>query len=268
MSFFKKVLGSVGIGAAKIDTILATSTVQPGEDVSGIIKITGGKVEQNINKIDLDILCNYTVEKEVERTNSDGDDTTETVTEVKQHKLTSYKFDEEFVIAPGDSKELPFTITLSAEAPLTVGKSKVWVDTNLDIDMALDKSDKDYIKVVPNQLQQAVFDALQSIGFQLYDADSEGVGKTRFSSLPFIQEFEFKTVSGEFHGDLDELEVVFVANGQRLDVIFEIDRKARGLFGFMSEALGRDESVVRIQIDEDDLDDLEDKIFDLIESNC
>jgi len=38
---------SVGIGAAKVDTILDYTDVEPGGEISGIVKITGGKVEQN-----------------------------------------------------------------------------------------------------------------------------------------------------------------------------------------------------------------------------
>ena len=82
MSFFNKVLGAVGIGAAKIDTLLTNTEVEPGGEVSGIVRITGGKTEQNIKKIDLDLVCNYTVEIEEDDRQSDE----------AEHAETAYDF--------------------------------------------------------------------------------------------------------------------------------------------------------------------------------
>ena len=135
MSLFNKVLGAVGIGAAKVDTQLDNPEVEPGGEVSGLVKITGGKTEQNINKIDLDLICNYTVE--IEREDSEGN--SETITQVRKHTLDRFKIEETFTITPGEVREIPFAFTLSEDAPLTVGHSKTWIDTNLDIEMALDK---------------------------------------------------------------------------------------------------------------------------------
>ncbi|WDE06769.1 sporulation protein [Thalassomonas viridans] len=264
MSFFNKVLGAVGIGAAKVDTILTNTEVEPGEEVCGTVKITGGKTEQNINKIDLDLICNYTVE--VEREDSEGE--TETFTETRTHILDRFKLDESFTITPGEVREIPFAFTLSEDAPLTVGHSKTWVDTNLDIEMALDKSDKDYLHIVPNSLQLAVIHALEAIGFQLYEADCEGIESASFSRLPFVQELEFKTISGDFHRKLDEVEVVFFPRGEQLEVIFEIDRKARGIMGFFQEALDLDESNARLVVSEANLDSLTQDIYDIIDDNC
>ncbi|SFD41209.1 sporulation protein [Pseudoalteromonas denitrificans] len=263
MSIFNKVLSSVGIGAAKVDTVLEYSEVEPGGEISGVVKIVGGKVEQNINKIDLDVICNYTVE--VEREDSDGNE--ETVTKVKKYKLTSYKIKEAFTIQPKEKIDIPFSFELSQDAPLSVGQSKTWIDTNLDIERALDKSDKDYLHVSANDLQQAVIDALEELGFRLYEADCEGIESASFSRLPFVQELEFKTISGDFHGKFDEVEVVFFARGEQLEVVFEIDRKSKGLMGFFKEAMDLDESNARLVVTEDDIDDLEDSIYEILENN-
>ncbi|MCO7190779.1 MULTISPECIES: sporulation protein [unclassified Pseudoalteromonas] len=260
MSFFKKALGAVGIGAAKVDTLLDHHQVAPGEEISGTVKINGGKVAQEINKIDLKVMCTYTVERE----NSEGE--SETVT--KQHTLAKFRINERFAIEPGDEKHIPFAFDLDLETPITVGESQTWIATNLDIDMALDKSDRDYIRVVPTDLQQAVIDSMEELGFKLYESDCEGIEEASFSRLPFVQELEFKTIAGEFHGRFDEVEIVFFNRGSQLEVIFEIDRKARGLRGFFAEALDLDESKARLVIDEDNLEDLEDLIYDLLEDNC
>ena len=62
MSAFNKVLASVGIGAATVDTKLESEQVVPGEDVQGIVEIQGGKVEQQINEIYLSIHTQYVKE--------------------------------------------------------------------------------------------------------------------------------------------------------------------------------------------------------------
>ncbi|TMO60273.1 sporulation protein [Pseudoalteromonas aurantia] len=259
MSFFKKVLGTVGIGAAKVDAILEYNQIAPGEEISGTVKIVGGKIEQEINKIDLNVVCNYTVEKE----NDDG----ESVTINKNHTLAKYHINESFTISPSEEKLIPFAFDLALEAPITVGQSRTWLTTNLDIDMALDKSDKDFIHVTPTELQQAVIDSLEELGFKLYESDCEGIESASFSRLPFVQELEFKTISGDFHGRFDEVEIVFFNRGEQLEVIFEIDRKAKGLMGFFAEALDLDESNARLVVTEDDIEDLEDHIYTILEAN-
>ncbi|RXE95592.1 sporulation protein [Pseudoalteromonas sp. PS5] len=259
MSFFKKALGAVGIGAAKVDTVLDHHQAAPGEEISGIVKIIGGKVAQEINKIDLKVMCNYTVEKE----DSEG----ETITVTKSHTLAAFHIDEQFTIEPGDEKHIPFTLDLAEETPLTVGQSKTWIATNLDIDMALDKSDRDYLHIVPSELQQAVIDAMEALGFKLYESDCEGIDEVSFSRLPFVQELEFKTITGDFHGRFDEVEMVFFTRGEQLEVIFEMDRKARGLKGFFAEALDLDESKSRLLISAEDIEALEDIIYDMLEQH-
>ncbi|WP_440054252.1 sporulation protein [Pseudoalteromonas sp. T1lg65] len=259
MSFFKKALGAVGIGAAKVDTILDHHQYAPGEEISGTVLIKGGKVAQEINKIDLKVMCNYTIERE------DEEGETETIT--KHHTLAKFHINERFTIEPGEEKHVPFAFDLELEAPISVGHSETWIATNLDIDMALDKSDRDYIDVVPTELQQAVIDALEELGFKLYESDCEGIEEVSFSRLPFVQELEFKTIAGDFHGRFDEVEVVFFNRGSQLEVIFEIDRRARGFKGFFAEALDLDESKARLVVDEGNVDELEDLIYEMLENN-
>jgi len=55
MSFFNKVLASVGIGAATVDTILEKEEVMFGEEIKGIVNIRGGNTEQRIDDIYLTI---------------------------------------------------------------------------------------------------------------------------------------------------------------------------------------------------------------------
>lgn len=261
MSFFSKALSKVGIGAAKIDAVLDNQQVQPGEQLHGVLNITGGKVEQQINKIDLDVYCNYFVEEEYEE-----DEETKTRVVEQTCRINSFDVNESFTIGPGEEKSIDFSIELSLQAPLSFGKSKTWLQTNLDIDFALDKQDRDYLHVVPNPLQQAVLNAVAELGFDMVEAESEGCSSHR-GELPFIQEFEFKAHRGDFAGRLDELEVVMMCYPDELGVHLEIDRRARGFSGFIANMFGRDETNVYLSVTEDNADSIIDEIYELIDSN-
>jgi len=259
MSFLSKALSKVGIGAAKVDAILDSSTLSPGEDISGVIDIKGGSVEQQINKLDLDVYCNYFVEIEDE----------EGETDIQEHfcKINSWKIEQSFVIEAGEQRQIPFSFQLSHQAPISVGKSTTWLKTNLDIDFALDKSDKDYFNVVANEMQAEVFNALQDLGFELVEAECEGYDN-HHDDLPFIQEFEFKARGGDFRGRLKELEMVMFSNEHELVLRLEVDRKIKGIGGFFAKAFGRDEVKVNTRIDQSNIGDVQDILYTIIDDNC
>jgi sporulation-control protein len=268
MAFLKKMLSKVGIGAARIDARIEKEELIPGESLTGSLVITGGKVEQEINKIDLALVCNYTVEMEKENEDDEGNITTDTVTETRTHSLCKQVVEESFTIQPDEVREIPFSIELPASAPLSVGKTETWLTTNLDIDSALDKQDKDFITVMPTPAQQALFDAMTSLGFILQEADCEGSSRLKSEGLPFVQEFEYVPDSGSFAGRLDEVELVPLVRDDGLEVLMEVDRKARGLSGLLAEVMGRDESTLRFTVQNDELDDLESMISEMIEANA
>ncbi len=259
MSFFKKVLSKVGIGAAKIDAVLDQTELHPGQTISGYINITGGNAAQQINKIDLNVFSNYFAEEEYEE-----DDETHTRIIERQAIITAHKISQSFEIAAEENKQIPFELTLPEQAPLSIGKSNTWLETNLDIDFALDKHDKDYIKVVASPLQEATLDALLDLGFEMDEVENEACS-SQMSRLPFIQEFEFKARTGDFAGKLDELELIMIARNNSLDLHLEIDRRARGFSGFFAEALGRDETNVRLNINDDNITEISDMLYDVID---
>jgi len=239
MSFFKRMLSSVGIGAATVDTVLHGERFTPGEQMEATVNITGGNIEQAIDAIYFSVHNTYEAEYE-----SDG----ETKTTTKTATLARHKVTEPFVIHPDEAKALPVSLRLPLDAPLTLGKTKVWVQTGLDIKRAIDPGDKDYIKVAPNALMQTMFDAMQQLGFALFQAECEAAGSLSRNGRPFIQEFEFKPTAGPYRGQLDELEVVCFPKADRLDLLLEIDRKARGFSGWLSEALDLDERRLMLSI--------------------
>ncbi len=262
MSFFSKMLSKVGVGAATIDAVLDHEQAEPGQPISGVINIVGGKVDQQINKIDLDVYCNYFVEETIEEDNESHTRKIE-----KTCRINSFDIAENFTIGSGEKKKLNFSFELSPHAPLSAGHCKSWLKTNLDIDYALDTDDKDYIDIRPNPLQAATIAALIDLGFEVVEVESEGCHCDR-TTLPFIQEFEFVARSGEFRGKLDEVELVMFINGDNLDIFLEIDRRSKGLGGFFATAFGRDETNVHLTISPDEVEQLGDMLHEIISENC
>ncbi|WP_436372483.1 sporulation protein [Cytobacillus sp. BC1816] len=252
MSFFNKVLASVGIGSAKVDTKLEKDSAAPGEPLRGIVEITGGSTEQKIDDIYLSLNTTYIKE---------SDDKKYTVSGL----IDRFRLAQAFTLAANERKEIPFSFNLPSDTPLSFGKTKIWVATGLDIKNAVDPADKDYIRVVPNPLMDSVLNAASRIGFRLREAECEQAPHRLRRRLPFIQEFEFVPVSGPFRGKLDELEVVFFpqSNGET-EIMMQVDRRARGLGGFLAEALEMDETFVRFTATNADIPYMQQKLQSVI----
>ena len=112
-----------------------------------------------------------------------------------------------------------------------------------------------------------MFRSLEELGFVLREAGCEEARHWK-NRLPFLQEFEFKPHGGPFSGRLDEVEIVFFCEGDTLEVLMAVDRRARGFRGFMDEALGRDETMVRFEVIPEELDDLTDNLYEMINNFC
>lgn len=230
---FKKILASVGIGAAKVDARLFDDTLMPGEAIAGEVHIIGGDVPQNVDDVYLYIVTEY--KQEV-------DDSTVT----RECELVKYRLAERFSLQPRETKVMPFSVQLPYETPLTIGHQPVYLRTGLDISSAIDPKDKDYLQVRPHPLMQQVLNAVESLGFQLKEVDCE-YSRHLGSRYPFVQEFEFRPI-GKYRGRLDELEVIFSLHADGLEVFLEIDRKARGFGGFFQEAFDMNDRYARLSV--------------------
>ncbi|MFG6116090.1 sporulation protein [Halobacillus sp. MO56] len=232
---FKKLLASVGVGAAKVDTQLEKDHFVPGEDVHGKVVIQGGDVEQSIDSIHIFLM-------------------TEAIREVDDRKVTEkvdlqkYPIANQVTIQAGETKELPFSIKLPYHVPASLGKLPIWFETGVDIPMALDPEDRDPIRVAPHPYIEKVLNALDNnLGFHLRKVEMEA--SKRFG---YVQEFEF-TPGGEYRSYLDELEVIFFLQENHVDVMLEVDRRARGLGGLFAEALEIDESRAKVTLTSQEL---------------
>jgi sporulation-control protein len=253
MSFFNKVFASIGIGSATVDTKLEKETLIPGDEVRGVVEIKGGNIEQKIDEIHLSLNTTYIKE---------SDDKKFTKTAV----IDRFRLNEPFTIQPKETKQIPFSFHLPVDTPVSLGRTNIWVSTGVDIKNSVDPSDKDYIKVLPNKLTEAVLNAVAELGFRLREVECEEAPYRLRRRLPFVQEFEFVPVSGAFRGRLDELELVFFQVSQsETEIHMQVDRRARGLGGFLSEALEMDESHVHLTVRASDISSLREKLGSVIQ---
>ncbi|WP_102348530.1 sporulation protein [Bacillus sp. Marseille-P3661] len=252
MSFFGKMFASIGIGSAKVDTVLANDKLTPGEEIKGKVVVKGGNVQQEIDEIYLSVVTFY--EREV----NDKKVKEETV-------IGKYRLSERFSINQNETQEIPFSFMLPIDTPVTLGKTKVWVQTGLDIKMAIDPADRDYIEVNAHPLMNAFLNTVTDLGFRLREVEVQAAPRHIRGRLPFLQEFEFVPISGEFRGRLDELEVVFISiRPDQMDVLLQVDRRANNLGGLFSEMLNMDETNLKISVSKEDIPYLKQKLENLI----
>ncbi len=249
MSFFKKALSRIGIGAAKVDCQPDQSAITAGETLTGTILVVGGSVEQDINKVEVVLCCNYF--DETTRTDSDGD--TETIEVEKTAKIASVQLDYISRIEPERTVRIPFELVIPKYTPITAGRSRVWLETALDIDYAIDQHDKDHLKVDPSPTQYAFLEVVESMGFTLTEVQCD---KAKKLPLGIGQEFEYKPLQEPYRSKLDEIEFVFYESDEALTVWFEVDKRARGLKGIFSELLNTDEQLHRLIITSTDKADI------------
>lgn len=235
----KNLFASVGIGSAKLDARVLGGTLVPGGDLAGEISIRGGSATQEIRGVSLRIVTDF--EDEV------GDDTVRVPV-----VLSEFRIPEQITVAPGETLTLPFTLDVPYETPVTVGRQRVFLKSGLDIQKAIDASDKDELTISPTPLMQGVLDGMERLGFRLHRANCE---KDRHlgRGVPFVQEFEFKPTDGFYRSRVDEIDVMFMPKAGGVDILLEVDRKARGLSGFFESAMNRDDRYVRLSATDADL---------------
>ncbi|MEF9935243.1 sporulation protein [Clostridium sp.] len=240
MSFFKKTMANVlGIGGTKIDTIIDTNSVPNGGTVEGSIIIKGGKVEQKVSKVKLNLDTSY---------DKEGDESTYTV----HTTLQSYELPINRLIQPGEVYREEFKFKITPNTPISIPKHRVYISTNLDIEGAIDSGDGDPLNVYANRYMQVIIDAVNELGFRIREVENIK-GSYIYGNQPFVQEFEFVPTGGVFYRRLDELEVIFIHKQNGIDIFLQVDRKANGFGGLLSEKFSLDETNVKIYLSYDEI---------------
>ncbi|MHC1685065.1 MAG: sporulation protein [Clostridiaceae bacterium] len=238
MSLFKKVLSSVGIGSAQVNTELSKSRVRIGEEIQGVVNIRGGAVEQTISRVEVELKTEYIKEVNDRK-------------EKRVATIAKLVLDRDIVVAPNENKQMSFSLRVPDHTPISMNKRNVWVETELEIPLALDPEDRDYVEIKPSRTMEVVLDAvINKLGFRLREVECNA-GYIGGSQGGFIQEFEFVPQSA-FRGKLDELEITFLPDPEGVSLFMQVDRRARDFKSLLQEAVGLDEKYIRLTISDND----------------
>ncbi len=154
MGLFSKLFMSLGFGEAKIETIFDDDSVRQGGDLTGIICLRGGSSDIKFDGIFVELFGEYLSGEE--------DDVV-----LETAKIGELQLAEDFVLEEDADVELPFSLSLPPNAPITTkdllsedDKSNVYMRTSLKVDFADDPEDFDRINVYPSREVETVILAL------------------------------------------------------------------------------------------------------------
>lgn len=186
---FEKILTIIGIGSAKVETLVYNMKTKHDQDFNGIVKVTGGKSEQNINGIYLKLFY--------EAYNPSDDTEFHDIEE----ELFKIEIKETFEIEEGEERVFPFSMKVPSHAPLTTKKQKIYLKTEVDIPYSTNPSDLDEIFIYDPEFDEFVH-KLEELGFYM----EENSGKTVLSIDKETQIFTFYSHYEEVSVDKIELE--------------------------------------------------------------
>ncbi|MBA4494001.1 sporulation protein [Paenactinomyces guangxiensis] len=194
---FKKFMAQLGKGAAQVDLVLDKEEYTLGEQVNGELLIQGGTVEQDINKIDIDLFMSAHVGEQ-------------------EHSVLIHRFEfhDSFKIQPSERKTLPFSYQLPKNLLLSGYSVSYYFITHLDIAAGVDSTDRDPIIVIPPGRFQNVLTALGQLGFR------EKYGSRSFDG--HLQEFEF-TPTSFLKDEVKEVEFVAALEDEGIHLLLEVD---------------------------------------------
>ncbi len=215
---FKKILATLGIGAVKVDTILETEYLQPGQFFNAEIVIKGGEVKQEISNLHLTLMTKV---KEVEN----GE------VYLVDHVIEKWKISDTCIVDVNEIKRIPFEARLHAETPVTelqsgLNQSKVWLATGINIDNALGANDIDLLFIHPNEAISTFMKAMERLEFKLIKTSVEKgiLTASNFRSVSgCYQELVYKPMAKSIF-NLKEIEVSFISETHRTHVLIEVDR--------------------------------------------
>ncbi|MFC3833244.1 MULTISPECIES: sporulation protein [Deinococcus] len=204
MGFLKRMMAAVGVGGARVDARVNSTSVRIGEAVSGVVVIQGGSVDQRIERINLGIATRYRHEDSY-----------------MTHQLSKQPVVPGFDLRPGETREFPFSVPVPHNTPLSLPGTQVWLATDADIAGAADPGDQDHLQILPSREQETLIGAAQRLGFQLASSEVE------YHHGHIVQELAFRPPYGQYR--ISEIEMMMLPSGGGLDVMLEVDRRATGM---------------------------------------
>lgn len=222
---FENILSIVGIGAARVDTVLTVPEVTRGQTLSGEVRMYGGKAAQTINGIDLELVTSYRLPYDHNRPGHEV-------------VLWEHNLSERFTLGVGEEKVLPFSCLVPFSTPISQGPAKVWLKTSLDVTLAVDPKDQDPLSVGPDPATQHVLTAAESLGLAQTADSGVCIGVEGFQELTVVQGFVFRPAApleGALSG-LKQLDILVMANGYDAEFQLEINRQDESLPRWQAES--------------------------------
>jgi sporulation-control protein len=127
----RKYTALIGIGSATIDLLLEKNSYTPGEYVVGCFYINGGIVEQEINRIECDLIL--------------LNENKQMVQCIKPFKINASK-----IIQAGEETKIPFSFKLPSSLVVSTRQESYYFRTKLIFNQGLMSKDEDAIKIVVN----------------------------------------------------------------------------------------------------------------------
>ena len=177
MLTFKKILSTIGIGSAKVHTVILQKSVHPGQTLKGEVHIYGGEVEQEINQIDIEVI--FESYKDVEDS------------ETHHHEYTLGEVHIQCIemIQAREEKIYPFEIELPLSSPLSNANQTILLKTRVHIPLAPDPVEVQPV-TIEDPIVEACFDSFAQNGY-LFAVDS-GIGRylsNEEDGVPYEQYF-------------------------------------------------------------------------------
>lgn len=122
----------LGVGSALIDLILPKDTYKPGEHINGYFLIKGGIIEQQLKRVDCDLIM------------LDSENDTEVVID-STTILTSKQIESE------ESNKLLFTFKLPHTIPPSTDAISYYFKTKLTFNKGVESRDLDKIKIIKGE---------------------------------------------------------------------------------------------------------------------
>jgi len=219
----KKILAGLGINGAKVNFEIDNDVTELGGIVRGRVYVSGGEIDQVISEIliSLEVSSRFKV----------GEETRHVHQEIAGGIVARQ------LMLKANSPEISFPVQfeLPYNIPISTSLTKYQFRTNLDIPNAVDAKDIDEINIRPNRYVQCLLEAIEILGFRSKPGSGAYNGRhQQFEYVPTIF----------LRGKLDELEVCFEAQEDRVNIMLQIDKKMRGLFAGVIDDMDLDERYV------------------------
>lgn len=246
----KKLLASIRIGGAKIDTTLEKEEYRQGEIVHGRVVIQGGAVQQEINHMVFQIKIRL-------RARGEG------LSGIQDFIWHKHELTDRIVIEPREEKEIPFSFQLPEVTPISFPydghfhytkpklapyRFQAYIQTGVDIEDSIDPSDHDEIQVAPHPHVEQTLRIMHRMGFSVFSLEPNGVSYP--TDRAFYQEFLFR-IPELYKSWLEEVSLAYLGKGH---FVLTLDPHNHSTDSIMN-MFDLDEKKIRFTVIDDDLDD-------------